>query len=108
MSKLYFQFLIKGLIGLLEFKMLTNGQLPTPSHLEGTSDPGLSGQFQEITRDVEELKKDKESAKIEQRVGDNLGGVHSPHHQRTYDKLPTHGYYDMPAQSSWPFHESGY
>ncbi|KAI5681760.1 hypothetical protein M9H77_02988 [Catharanthus roseus] len=45
----------------------------------------FSRQFQEIVRDVDELKKGKRSAIIEQRVRDNLGGVPSSHHQKTYD-----------------------
>ncbi|KAI5676240.1 hypothetical protein M9H77_07190 [Catharanthus roseus] len=69
---------------------------------------GLARQFQGVPRDVEELKMGKESATIEQRVGDNLGGVFSPHHQSAYDNAPPYGYYDMPAQSSYLFHESGY
>ncbi|KAI5676550.1 hypothetical protein M9H77_07500 [Catharanthus roseus] len=94
------------------FTISTNGHLPTPSHHEGTSDPtrmkGLARQFQGIVRDVEELKKGKRSATVEQRVRDNIGGVSSPHHQRAYENAPPYRYYDMSAQSSYLFHESGY
>ncbi|KAI5672130.1 hypothetical protein M9H77_12494 [Catharanthus roseus] len=55
------------------FIMSTEGQLPTQSHQE----------------DVEELKRSKSSAIMEQRVGDNFGRVNSPHHQRTYDNIST-------------------
>ncbi|KAI5672738.1 hypothetical protein M9H77_13102 [Catharanthus roseus] len=72
------------------------------------STEGLARRFQRVARDVEELKKGKESATIEQRVEDNHGGVHSPHHQRPYDNIPPYGYYDIPVQNSYPFHESGY
>ncbi|KAI5681862.1 hypothetical protein M9H77_03090 [Catharanthus roseus] len=68
----------------------------------------LARQFQDVARDVEELKKGKGSATIEQRVGDNLGEIHSPHLQRPYDNVPPYGYYDMPVQKSYPFYESGY
>ncbi|KAI5658107.1 hypothetical protein M9H77_26900 [Catharanthus roseus] len=105
------------------FIMLTDGHLPTQSHEEGTSDPirmnlnetlqsmqqsieGLAIQFQGVARDVEELKKGKGSVIIEQRVGDNHEGVHSPPHQRPYDNVPPYGYYDMLVQNSYPFHES--
>ncbi|KAI5668798.1 hypothetical protein M9H77_18651 [Catharanthus roseus] len=70
----------------------TDGQLPTQSHQE----------------DVEELKKGKSSATIEQRVRDKLGGFNSPHHQRSFDNVSTYGYHDMPVQNSYPFHEDGY
>ncbi|KAI5664128.1 hypothetical protein M9H77_23451 [Catharanthus roseus] len=59
--------------------MSTDGHLATQSHQE----------------DVEELKKDKSSATIEQRVGDNLGGFNSPHHQRPFDNVYTCRYRDM-------------
>ncbi|KAI5649736.1 hypothetical protein M9H77_35741 [Catharanthus roseus] len=49
---------------------------------------GLARQFQNFARDVEELKKGKSIAIMEQRVGDNLG--------------------DMPGQNSHPFHEDVY
>ncbi|KAI5677459.1 hypothetical protein M9H77_08409 [Catharanthus roseus] len=42
---------------------------------------GLARQFQSVDRDVEKLKKGKSSATMKQRVGDNLGGFNSPHHQ---------------------------
>ncbi|KAI5670709.1 hypothetical protein M9H77_11073 [Catharanthus roseus] len=71
--------------------------------------PGITfPYFEGVARDIEELKKDKGSEPIEQRVGDNHGGVPSPHHQRAYDNVPLYGYYDMPVQKSYPFHESGY
>ncbi|KAI5681769.1 hypothetical protein M9H77_02997 [Catharanthus roseus] len=71
--------------------MSMDGDMPTQSHQEGLSDPsrmnlnetlrsmqqsieGLARQFQSVARDVEELKKSKSSATIEQRVGDKLGG----------------------------------
>ncbi|KAI5663986.1 hypothetical protein M9H77_23309 [Catharanthus roseus] len=77
--------------------MSTDGHMPTQSHQEGSSDPsrmnfnetlrsmqqsieGLTRQFQSVARDVEELKKGKSSATVEQRVGDNLGIFNSPHH----------------------------
>ncbi|KAI5672387.1 hypothetical protein M9H77_12751 [Catharanthus roseus] len=72
--------------------MSTDGHLPTQSHQEGTSDPtrmnlnetlrsieqsieGLARKKknQSDARDVEEPKKGKSSATMEQRVGDNLG-----------------------------------
>ncbi|KAI5679009.1 hypothetical protein M9H77_09959 [Catharanthus roseus] len=82
--------------------MSTNGHLHTQSHQEGTSDPTkmnlkrLARQFQSIARDVEEFKKGKSSATMDQRVGDNLGGFNSPHHQRPLDNVSTYGYHDMP------------
>ncbi|KAI5653983.1 hypothetical protein M9H77_31170 [Catharanthus roseus] len=57
---------------------------------------GSKRQFPGVPRDVEELKKQKGSATIEQRVGDNHGEIHSPHHQRPYDNVPPYGHYDMP------------
>ncbi|KAI5675892.1 hypothetical protein M9H77_06842 [Catharanthus roseus] len=45
---------------------------------------------------------------MEQRVGDNLGGYNSPHHQRPYDNVSTYGYHDMPVQHSHPIHDIGY
>ncbi|KAI5675822.1 hypothetical protein M9H77_06772 [Catharanthus roseus] len=76
---------------ILNRAMSTDGHLPNQSQQEGTSEPsmrhvnetlrsvqqsieGLSRQYQSVVRDVEELKKSKSSATIEQRVGDNLGG----------------------------------
>ncbi|KAI5653081.1 hypothetical protein M9H77_30268 [Catharanthus roseus] len=105
--------------------MPTDGQLPIQSHQEGTSDPtrinlnetlrstpqaieGLARQFQSVARDIEELKKGNISATMEQRVGDNLGGFNSPHHQRPFDNVSTYGYKDMPSKNSHPFHEGGY
>ncbi|KAI5675970.1 hypothetical protein M9H77_06920 [Catharanthus roseus] len=104
--------------------MSMDGHLLNQSHQEGTSDPtrmnrneifrsmqqsieGLARQFQSVVRDVEELKKGKSSARMEQRVGDNLGGFNSPHHQRPFDIVSTYGYYDMQVQNSYPFHEGG-
>ncbi|KAI5659250.1 hypothetical protein M9H77_28043 [Catharanthus roseus] len=52
---------------------------------------GLTRQFQGVVRDVEELMKGKRSATIEKIVGDNLGGFHSPHDQRTYDNAWSNG-----------------
>ncbi|KAI5663915.1 hypothetical protein M9H77_23238 [Catharanthus roseus] len=69
---------------------------------------GLARQFQSVVRDIKELKKGKSSAAMEQRVGDNLGGFNSPHHQRTFDNVSTYGYHDLPVQNSHPFHEGGY
>ncbi|KAI5667964.1 hypothetical protein M9H77_17817 [Catharanthus roseus] len=71
--------------------MSTDGHLPTQSHQEGTSDPtrmhlnetlrstqesieGLARQFQNVARDVKELKKGKSNATMEERVGENIGG----------------------------------
>ncbi|KAI5673528.1 hypothetical protein M9H77_13892 [Catharanthus roseus] len=60
----------------------------------------LARQFQGVARDVEELKKGKGIDTIKERVGDNLGGVYSPYHQRAYDNNPNvgqsnfGGYYD--------------
>ncbi|KAI5653195.1 hypothetical protein M9H77_30382 [Catharanthus roseus] len=102
-----------------------DGHLPTQSHQEGTSDPtrmnlnetlrsilqsieGLTRQFQSVARDVKELKKDKSSATMEQRVGDKLGGFNSPHHKRSFDNVSSYGYHDMLVQNSHPFHEGGY
>ncbi|KAI5664129.1 hypothetical protein M9H77_23452 [Catharanthus roseus] len=102
--------------------MSTEGELPTRSHQGGTSDPmrmnlnetlrslqqsikGLARQFQSVARDVEYLKRGKSSATIEQRVGDNFGGVNSPHHQRLYDNMSTQGYHDMSVHNPYPFHE---
>ncbi|KAI5648724.1 hypothetical protein M9H77_34729 [Catharanthus roseus] len=79
-------------------KQISTYQLPTPSHHEGTS----------VVRDVEELKKGKGSHTIEQRIGDNIRGVSSPHHHSVYENAPPYEYYYMSAQSSYPFHESGY
>ncbi|KAI5653076.1 hypothetical protein M9H77_30263 [Catharanthus roseus] len=59
-------------------------------------------------RDVEELKKGKSSAIMEQRIGDNLGGFNSPHHQRPFDDVFTYRYHDMPVQNYHPFREVGY
>ncbi|KAI5653845.1 hypothetical protein M9H77_31032 [Catharanthus roseus] len=89
---------IEGLI------MSTDGHLPTQSYQEGTSEPSMRN-LNETLRDVEELKKDKSSDTMEQRVGDNLGGFNSPHHQRPFNNVST---YDMPVQNSHPFHEVGY
>ncbi|KAI5676965.1 hypothetical protein M9H77_07915 [Catharanthus roseus] len=69
---------------------------------------GLARKFQDVAIDVEKLKNGRGSATIKQRVGHNLGEVPSPHQQRAYANVPPYGYYDMPAQSSYPFHESGY
>ncbi|KAI5672424.1 hypothetical protein M9H77_12788 [Catharanthus roseus] len=109
-------------IGLI---MSTDGHMPTNSYQEGTSEPstrqitkttqslqqtveGLARQYQSVARDIEELKKGKSSAIMEQRVGDNLGGFNLPHHQRPFDNVCTYGYHDMPAQNSHPFQEVGY
>ncbi|KAI5677519.1 hypothetical protein M9H77_08469 [Catharanthus roseus] len=69
---------------------------------------GLARQYQSVATDVEELKKGKSSATMEQRVGDNLGGFNSTHHQRPFDNVSNYGYHDMPIQNSHPFHEGGY
>ncbi|KAI5662013.1 hypothetical protein M9H77_21336 [Catharanthus roseus] len=61
-----------------------------------------------MAKNVEELKKGKNSTTMEQRVGDNLGGCNSPHHQRPYDNVSTYRKHDMPVQNSYPFHEGGY
>ncbi|KAI5658120.1 hypothetical protein M9H77_26913 [Catharanthus roseus] len=88
---------VQVLIVFLMYTMSKEGHLPTQSHQEGIS----------VARDVEELKKGKGRATIEQRAEDNLEGVYSPHHQRAYDNVPPYGY-DMPIQNSYPFHEIGY
>ncbi|KAI5652477.1 hypothetical protein M9H77_29664 [Catharanthus roseus] len=82
--------------------MSIDGHLPTQSHQEGLA------QFHSIARDVEDLKKGKSSATIEERVGDNLGGFNSPHHQMPFYNVSTYGYHNMPVQNSHPFHEVGY
>ncbi|KAI5667872.1 hypothetical protein M9H77_17725 [Catharanthus roseus] len=56
-------------INLIRLIMSTDGHLTTQSHQEG-----LARQFHSVARDVEELKKGKSSATLEQKVGDNLGG----------------------------------
>ncbi|KAI5682067.1 hypothetical protein M9H77_03295 [Catharanthus roseus] len=68
---------------------------------------GLARKFQRVARDVEELKRGKSSATKEQRVGDNFGGVNSPHHQRPYNNMPTQGYHDMSVCNPYPFYEAG-
>ncbi|KAI5681679.1 hypothetical protein M9H77_02907 [Catharanthus roseus] len=99
-------------VGLYWLIMSMDGHIPTQSHQEGTSDPtrmnlnetlrsmqqsieGLARQFQIVAIGVEELKKGKSSDTMEQRVGDNLGGFNSPHHQRPFDNvellIPWHG-----------------
>ncbi|KAI5653940.1 hypothetical protein M9H77_31127 [Catharanthus roseus] len=105
--------------------MSKDGQLPTQSHQEGTSDPtrmnlnetlrfmqqlieGLARQFYSVARDVEELKRGKSSASMEQIIGDNFGGVNLPHHQRPYNSMSTHGYQDMSANNPYPFHAGGF
>ncbi|KAI5658096.1 hypothetical protein M9H77_26889 [Catharanthus roseus] len=105
--------------------MSIDGHMPTQSHQEGPSDPsrmnlngtlrsmqqsikGLERQFQNIARDVEELKKSKSSATMKQRVGDNLSGSNSPHHKRPYDNVSTYGYHDMLVQHAHSIHEFGY
>ncbi|KAI5653663.1 hypothetical protein M9H77_30850 [Catharanthus roseus] len=88
---------IRGLI------MSTDGYLPTQSHQEG-----LARQFQVVARDVEELKRSKCSATMEQRDRDNLGGFNSPHYQRPFDNVSIYGYHDMPVQNSYPFHDVEY
>ncbi|KAI5652231.1 hypothetical protein M9H77_29418 [Catharanthus roseus] len=117
--------LVEDLPRAVRFTMSMDVHLPNPSYQEGTSDltrmnlneilrsmqqsiEGLEIQFQGVARDVEELKKGNGSATIEQGVGDNLGGVPSPHYQRAYDNVPPYRCYDVPAQSSYLFHESGY
>ncbi|KAI5663931.1 hypothetical protein M9H77_23254 [Catharanthus roseus] len=45
---------------------------------------------------------------MEQRVGDNVGELNTPHHQRPFDNVFTYGYRDMPVQHSYQFHEGGY
>ncbi|KAI5672099.1 hypothetical protein M9H77_12463 [Catharanthus roseus] len=99
--------------------MSTDGHIPTQSYQEGTNErsmrhvnetfwslqqsiEGLAMQYQSVARDIEELKKRKSSATIEQRVGDNIGGFNSPHHQRPFDNISSYGYHDMPIQSSHP------
>ncbi|KAI5681987.1 hypothetical protein M9H77_03215 [Catharanthus roseus] len=71
---------LEGFEGLI---MSTNGHLPTESHQEGTSDPTRMNQNEtlSVARDVEELKKGKSNAIMEQRVG---------------------------VQNSHPFYEGGY
>ncbi|KAI5653959.1 hypothetical protein M9H77_31146 [Catharanthus roseus] len=61
--------------------------------------------IERLVRDVEELKKGKSSASMDQRIGDNFGVVNSPHHQRPYDNMSTQGYHDMSAYYPYPFHE---
>ncbi|KAI5658082.1 hypothetical protein M9H77_26875 [Catharanthus roseus] len=89
------------------FMMSTEGQLPTQSHQEGTSDPSRMN-LNEILRDVEDLKKGKSSATIEQGVRDNFRGVNSPHHPEYYDNMSTQGYHDMLVHNPYPFHEVRY
>ncbi|KAI5652962.1 hypothetical protein M9H77_30149 [Catharanthus roseus] len=96
----------------------TEDKLPTQSHQRGTSDPSrmnlnetlrsIQQSIEKLVRDVEDLKKGKSSATMEQRVGDNLGGFNSPHNQRPYDNVSNYGYHDMPVKNSHPFHEGGY
>ncbi|KAI5652758.1 hypothetical protein M9H77_29945 [Catharanthus roseus] len=98
--------------------MSTEGQLPTQSHRGGTIDlsrmnleetlRSMQQSIERLVRDIEDLKKGKSSATIEQRVGDNFGGVNSPHHQRHYDNMSTQGYHDSPVHNPYPFHEVGY
>ncbi|KAI5683018.1 hypothetical protein M9H77_04246 [Catharanthus roseus] len=57
---------------------------------------GLARQFQSVSKDVEEFRKGKSDAAIDQRVADNLGGFHSPHHQRPFDNVSTYGYQGRP------------
>ncbi|KAI5672361.1 hypothetical protein M9H77_12725 [Catharanthus roseus] len=45
---------------------------------------------------------------MEQKVGDNLGGYNSSHHQRSFDNVSTSRYHDMLVQNSYTFHEGGY
>ncbi|KAI5652472.1 hypothetical protein M9H77_29659 [Catharanthus roseus] len=85
----------------------TDGHMPTQSHQEGPSDPSKMN-LNKTLRDIEELKKAKRSATMEQRVGDNLGGFNSPYHQRPYDNVSTYGYHDMLVQHSHPIHDFGY
>ncbi|KAI5676981.1 hypothetical protein M9H77_07931 [Catharanthus roseus] len=51
---------------------------------------GLARQFQSVTKDIEELKKGKNSAMMEQRVGDNLGGLGGREHYRPQEKFQRH------------------
>ncbi|KAI5654436.1 hypothetical protein M9H77_31623 [Catharanthus roseus] len=77
--------------------LVYNVKVSTRSHQEGTSDPTRMNlnetlqSMQQSIEDVEDLKKGKGSATIEKRVGENLGGVHLPHHQRVYDNVPPFG-----------------
>ncbi|KAI5672505.1 hypothetical protein M9H77_12869 [Catharanthus roseus] len=66
---------------------------------------GLARQFHSVARDVEELKRGKSSASMDQRVGDHFGRVNSPHHRRPHDNMSTQGYHDMSAHNPYPFHE---
>ncbi|KAI5664393.1 hypothetical protein M9H77_23716 [Catharanthus roseus] len=63
--------------------------------------------IERLVRDVEDLKKGKSSVTIEQRVGDNFGGVNSPHHQIHYDNMSIPGYHDTPIHNIYPLHEVG-
>ncbi|KAI5666658.1 hypothetical protein M9H77_16511 [Catharanthus roseus] len=107
------------------FIVSTEGQLPTQSHQEGTSDPtrmnlnetlrsmqqsikGLARQLHSVARDIEELKRGKSTSTMEQRVGDVFGGVNSPHHQRPYENMSTQGCHDMSAHNPYSFHEGGF
>ncbi|KAI5666885.1 hypothetical protein M9H77_16738 [Catharanthus roseus] len=64
--------------------MSMDDYLPTQSDQEGTR---LLRQFQNVARDVEEFKKGKSSATMDQRVGDNFGGFSLPHHERLLDNM---------------------
>ncbi|KAI5653445.1 hypothetical protein M9H77_30632 [Catharanthus roseus] len=81
------------------------GPLPIQSHQEGTRDPSrinlnetlrsMQQSTERLVRDIKDLKKGKSTASMDQRIGDNFGGVNSPHHQRPYDNMSTQGYHDM-------------
>ncbi|KAI5658095.1 hypothetical protein M9H77_26888 [Catharanthus roseus] len=117
--------LLRAMLGKFRFLMSMEGQLLTQFHQEGTNDPtrmnlnetlrsmqqsieGLTRQFHSAATDVEELKGDKNSTLVEQRVGDNFEGINSPHHQRPYGNTSAKGYHDMLAHNPYPFHEVGF
>ncbi|KAI5667906.1 hypothetical protein M9H77_17759 [Catharanthus roseus] len=105
-SRFYSSIQERALISQYSLIMSTDGSISTHSYREGTSEPsmmqvtetaqslqqiveGLARQYQSVARDIEELKKGKSSPTVEQRVGDNLSGFNSPHHQRPFDSAST-------------------
>ncbi|KAI5652562.1 hypothetical protein M9H77_29749 [Catharanthus roseus] len=80
-----------------------DGRMPAQSYREG-----LARKYQSVANDIEERKKGKSSATMEQKVGDNLIGCNSPHHQIPFDNVSNYGYHDMMVQNSHPLHKGGY
>ncbi|KAI5681028.1 hypothetical protein M9H77_02255 [Catharanthus roseus] len=73
----------------------------------------VSKTISSVAKDVQELKKGNNSATMQQRVRDNLGGFNSPHHQRPFDNVSTYAYHDVPGgrghyrpQEEFPSHEA--